>query len=446
MIFSTNQNWKDLERSTKISFLLVVLIYLMVSMVGYFKPGPTDKDRQVYAWASSTVEIGLMETRGYNLSNKGILTGTSWRGCQAYVMAPPLYHLVLAGIFSISGQHWRSLRIGTILYGLIFLYACLALAVKFFQGKQRSWLLFFALTPMVLIFSVWTDTNCTPMGFLIISYLCLTNFLETGKLRHGIWSGAFYVLAFWHSYISISIVPAMLIQLMFHPGLTYRERRFGFGIFAGFVAFGGLISLAHIFALPGSMEWFFNRLAERFSDNVPEVLGGGTYTLLNFFIKQAIRLTTHYTPISIILVSWAFIIAFVKVIRRKVLANKPNGHVAVDPLIALIVFFSWGVPMQLGIQVAYIHPLMLYYFIAFFTFGSVIGLDLLTNNIKSSFLRQFFVTSVLILFLSMSIARSIYNFKGGSLYDIWHGVNTEKGELLTIEELREYTCKELHLK
>ena len=102
--------------------------------------------------------------------------------------------------------------------------------------------------------------------------------------------------------------------------------------------------------------------------------------------------------------------------------------------------------MQLGIQVAYIHPLMLYYFIAFFTFGSVIGLDLLTNNIKSSFLRQFFVTSVLILFLSMSIARSIYNFKGGSLYDIWHGVNTEKGELLTIEELREYTCKELHLK
>jgi uncharacterized membrane protein YhaH (DUF805 family) len=222
MIFPTNQRWKDLERSTKISFLLVVLIFLAVSTVGYFRLGPMEKDRQVYAWASSFVELGLKESRGHSLSSVGILTGASLGECQAYIMAPPLYHLVLAGIFSISGQDWQALRLGTILYGLIFLYACLALAVKFFQGGQRSWLLFFSLTPMVLIFSTWNDTYGTAMGFLVISFLCFTNFLESGESRWGVWSGAFYVLAFWHSYISISIVPAMLLLVLFHPGLTRR--------------------------------------------------------------------------------------------------------------------------------------------------------------------------------------------------------------------------------
>jgi hypothetical protein len=115
----------------------------------------------------------------------------------------------------------------------------------------------------------------------------------------------------------------------------------------------------------------------------------------------------------------------------------------VNPLVALLVFFTWGVPIQLGIQVAYIHPLMMYYFTTFFAFAPVVGLTSLSKKIKLSSLRQLFVTVTLVAFLLMSVGRSVYNLRGGSLYDLMTGKKSEPAELFTIEELRTYTCRSL---
>ncbi len=447
MVFPTQQRWKDLERSTKISLLLVVLIYLAVATVGYFKAGPNEKDRQVFAWASSTAEIGLLNTRAYNISSGGILTGAKWGDCEAYIMAPPLYHLLLAGIYALSGGQWQPLRLGTIFYGLVFLYACLALAVKFFRGAQRNWLLFFALTPMMLIFSVWNDTYGTPMGILVLAYLCLVNNLERGKLRRAVWSGVQYMLSFWHSYISISVVPAILLQTLLHPGLTRRERLSGGAIFVLFVGLAGLVSLVHIAALPEAVEWFFARLGTRFSNVRPGEDPGVRYSLVDFLTRQAIRFTTHFTPISLFLAGWAMILALFKLLLRKIpLQPGEAGHFSVDPLVVVLVLFTWGVPMQLGIQVAYIHPLMMYYFVTFFAFASVVGLALLSTQFKFPSLRKGFVIATLVLFTLMSVGRSVYNLRGGSLYDLAKGVKSEKAELFTIEELLQFTCMDLGLK
>lgn len=441
MIFPTTERWKDLERSTRIGFVLVVLIYLTVAIVGYFKRGPDEKDRQVYAWVSSNYELGLDVAKGYNLSKGGILTGVTIGDCSVYIMAPPLYHILLTGVFSLSNQDWRALRLGPIFYGLIYIYACLALAIKFFRGQQRSWLLFFALTPMILIFSAWNDLRGVTMGIIIISYLCFTNYLESGKLHWVVWSGVFYLLAFWTDYMAFSIVPAMSLQALFHPGLTRRERGAGLAIFTGFVAFGGLASLIHIAALPGGLAWFVERIAERFSNRRPEEVGGGTYSPLDFIVQQSIRFTTHYTPISIFLAGWAFLVALTRLLKRKMTAPPQNGYVPVNPLIAMLVIFTWGIPSQLGIQVAYIHRLFMYYFTGFFAFAPVLGLNFLGNKIRSPFLRQRMVTATLVIFLIISVGRSVFNLSGGSLYDIVKGISSESAELFTVEELREYTCQ-----
>ena len=425
--------------------LVVVCIYLLVATIGYFKPGPGEKDRQVYAWVSSNYELGLLAAKGYNLSAVGITTSVQLKNCQVYIMAPPVYHILLTGVYAISGQNWRALRLGPIFFGLVFLYACLALAVKFFQGQQRNWLLFFALTPMVLIFSVWNDLRGTTMGIVIISYLCLVNYLETGELRWVIWSAVFFLLAFWIDYMAFSIVPAMLLQVLLHPGLTSRERVVGFSILVGSIGLAALAAFAHFATLPGGVDWFITRFAERYSNRRPEI-SGGTYSILDFISRQSIRFVTHFTPISIILAGWAFLAAIYKLMRRKLVSEAYNGYVKVNPYIALLVFFTWGVPSQLGIQVAYIHPLFMYYFITFFAFAPVVGLDLISEKMRTLPTKKIFITAVLAGFMLISVVRSVFNLTGGSLYDMATGVKTPPAEIYTIEQLQQYTCRSWMLK
>ena len=192
-----------------------------------------------------------------------------------------------------------------------------------------------------------------------------------------------------------------------------------------------------------SVQWFFDRLATRFTNTHPDQDSGAIYSLAEFLRSQAVRFTTHYTPISIFLAGWAFFLAVFKLIQRKIDSQPQNGYIAVDPLVVLLVFFTWGVPIQLGIQNAYIHRLMMYYFIAFFTFAPVVGLNSLSKKIKSSSLRQLFVTVTLVAFMLISVGRSAYNLSGGSLYDLMTGIKSEPAELFTIEQLREYTCRSL---
>jgi len=446
MIFPTDHRWKELERGTKFSFLIVVLIYLVVATIGYFKPGPGEKDRQVYAWVSSNYELGLIAAKGYNLSALGV-TSTVYLGeCQVYIMAPPIYHILLTGVYALSGQDWRSLRLGPVFFDLIYLYGCLALAVKFFKGRQRSWLLFFALTPMILIFSAWNDLRGTTMGILIIAYLCFTNYLESGKIRWVVWSGVIYLFAFWIDYAAFSIVPAILLQILFHPGLTLRKRTEGFAIFSGFVIISTIISFVHFAALPGGVDWFTAHLAERFSNHRPGTGGGSTYSIQDFAARQMIRFATHYTPISVFLAGWAFVLALGKLVRRQIVPVPQNGYVTVDPYITLLVLFTWGIPNQSGIQVAYIHPLFMYYFTGFFAFAPVLGLASISERFKSTSLRQFIVSATLVGFLLLSVGRSVFNLTGGSLFDLVMGVNSPSAELYTVEQLKDFTCHSWQLK
>ncbi|MFZ5878875.1 MAG: hypothetical protein ACOY0R_05880 [Chloroflexota bacterium] len=443
MIWPTKVKWQELERSTKISFIVVILLYTGMAMIGWFKPGASWKDAQVFAWASSHYELGLDVTRGFNLSAEGIESGVQMGDCEVYVMAPPLYHLFLSGVYAVGNQSWQVLRIGPFVYGLIYLYASLALAAKYLKGQARSWLLLFTLSPMILIFSAWNDQLAITLGFAVLAYLCVTNYLETAETKWLAWAGVIYLLGFWNSYIILSILPSVFVHLLLHPGLTWRQRISGISVFFGFVLAGALVSAAHIAQLPDSLQWFVDRIAYRFSNREADTSGGGSISLASFFIREAGRYVTHFSPISILLSLAALGEVILRWVReRGQAARQPQGLQTVGTGALLLVFLSWGLPSQAGIQVAYIHPIMMYYSTVFLAFGSVLGLQWLADKIKQPGTRTLVVRLTVLAFLVFSLTRSVFNLTGGSLSAIVTGVPEKPAKTFGLDELRQYTCRD----
>lgn len=416
MIWPSSQRWPDLEKSLKINTVVVLMVYLAVATAGVLRPGPTRKDMVMFEWARAHVDLGLGVTKGYNISTKWLATTTPvYMGNHGvYVSAPPLYPLFFAGIYAACGQHWRSLRLAPLILGLVYLYSCLALSCKYLQGQARIWLMYFALSPMILIYSTDLEINVGTLGLAVLSYLCFTNYLETARMRWMFWTGQFYLLAFWNSYTAFSIVPPMLIQLCLHGGLPSRERRRALCVWLGFVGLGFAVVLAHLAFLPGALEGAMNRASVRYSATMSDP-SHSPVSMYSFAIRQFVRMVTHYTPVCVLLAAASLVLA-IRQMPRRPLGHGPDSPQPVSAWTVVVQFSAWGLLFGVvAVNLAYNHPYYIYYFAIFFAYGSALVLQWISERIPSTVNRRFVVHALLVVFFSMSVARSLFAISGGSL-------------------------------
>lgn len=408
--------WGSSEKRLRLDVLIILVTYLSVGAVGVFSPGPLRKDMVMLEWARAHVELGLGVTKGYNLSTKWALAPSEVNlGTRnVYLSAPPLQALLSAAAYGLCGQNWRVLRLVPVLLGLVYLFSCFVVSVKYLEGPARSWLLYFSLSPMILIYSTVIDVNAGNLGLLILSYVCFTKYLETGGQRWMIWAGVFYLLAFWISYVALSVVPPMLAQAAIDRGLPWHRRRRALLFGLGFVALGVGGAAAHLVLLPGALSWVVRRAVYRFSVSTGGVTGT-QISLWSFVVRQSIRMVTHYTPICVVLGGMSLLIL---VGRRKAWSARQlqDGSYAVSPRVVLIQLFLWGLPFgALAVNNAYIHPVSLYYFAIFMAYGSAFALDWITDGAGHVRAKRIFGNWVVAVFLALSIGRSLFTMAGGSL-------------------------------
>jgi hypothetical protein len=330
------------------------------------------------------------------------------------VSAPPLEPLLATAIYEISGQHWRAVRVAPVLLGLVYLCSCVGLGIKYLTGRAQTWFLYFALSPMILIYSSQPEVNAGNLGLLVLSYACCTTYLETGVRRWMIWAGVWYLLGFWISYMAFSIVPPMLMQLWLDRGLPGHRRKEAALLWLGFVAAGFCGAAAHLAFLPGAMRWALGRAMFRFSASAGGVTAADI-PLATFVGRQTIRMVTHYTPICVALAAVSLLIA---VGSRRLWAGvrREDGSYSVNPATVLVQLFLWGVPAGvLAINHAYIHPFSLYYFAIFMAYGSALALQWIGESTKRPAAWRIVGRSTVAVFLVLSIGRSIYSISGGSL-------------------------------
>ena len=279
---------------------IVIGLYLMICAVGVFRPGPVGKDMMLLEWARAHVALGLAVTKGYNLSTKWstspsqVYLGTH----NVYVSAPPLQGLMSAAIYLLCGQRWWAVRLTPVLLGLIYLYSCAVMAVRYLDGPARVWFLYFALSPMFLIDSTVAEVNVGNLGVLVLSYLYGIKYLESGAPRWMAWAGIFYLLGFWISYLALAVIPLILLQLALDRGVEWRRRRTALLLWTGFGLLGVGSVVAHLAFLPGALKWLVGRAAYRFSASTGGV-ANAHISLLDFGVRQTVRLMTHYTPICV---------------------------------------------------------------------------------------------------------------------------------------------------
>jgi hypothetical protein len=408
--------WHSAGQRLQLDMLITLVTYLSVSAVGVCRPGPLRKDMVMLEWARAHVELGLGVTKGYNLSTKWAVAPSEVNlGTRnVYLSAPPLQTLFSAAAYRLCSLNWRVLRLVPVLLGLVYLLSCVIVSIKYLDGPARSWLLYFSLSPMILINSTVIDVNAGNLGLLVLSYVCFTKYLETGEQRWIICAGLSYLLAFWISYVALSVVPPMLAQAAIDRGLPWERRRravlFGFG----FVALGVGGAVAHLVLLPGALTWVVTRAVYRFSVST----GGVTRTqisLWSFVVRQSIRMVTHYTPICVVLGGMSLLIL---VGRRKAWSARKmqDESYVVSSGVVLSQFFLWGLPFgALAVNNAYIHPVSLYYFAIFMAYGSAFALDWITDGAGHMRAKRIFGHWVVAVFLVLSIGRSVFTISGGSL-------------------------------
>ncbi|HEU4713586.1 MAG TPA: glycosyltransferase family 39 protein [Pyrinomonadaceae bacterium] len=415
MIWPTSQSWSQLDRRLKTNVVITLAIFLAIAFTSFLEPGPKRKDMMNLEWVRAHAELGLRVTKGYNLSKKWSLSPTqiSLGQHNVYVSAPPLEPLLCTAFYVALGHNWRAMRLAPILLGIIYLYGCFALAVKYLEGAARSWLMYFALSPMILIYSTYLGTDASNLGLLLLSYLCITNYLETSTIRWMAWAGIFYLLAFWISYMAFCIVPPILIQLLFRRGLPWPVRRQALLSWLAIVAIGFVVPVIHLAFLPGALQWAADRAGTRLS-----VSTGGSFgpdvSLLGFVVRQVVRFVTHYTPVSVALALIALPLALTKLLKPAGEMSRPCAQVSTRAL--FFQFLAWGMPAGiLAVNHAFIHPFSVYYFALFFAFSSVLALEWAKEKIQSPVWRQRLVVATLASFLVISLARSLYAIAGGSL-------------------------------
>jgi hypothetical protein len=394
----------------------------LISAIGVFRPGPVRKDMMMLEWVRAHAELGLEVTKGYNLSTKWSLApsqvtlGTH----HVYVSAPPLEPLVATAIYALCDQHWRAVRVAPVLLGLVYLYSCVVLGIKHLTGRAQTWFLYFALSPMILIYSSQLEVNASNLGLLVLSYVCCTTYLETGARRWMMWAGIWYLLGFWISYMAFSIVPPMLIQLGLDRGLPWYRRKQAALLWLGFVAAGFCGAAAHLAFLPGAVTWALGRAGHRFSASSGGVTGVDV-SLVTLVGRQTIRMVTHYTPICVVLAGVSLLIA-VGLRRPWSGVRREDGSYSVSPAAVLAQLFFWGVPAGvLAINHAYIHPFSLYYFAIFMAYGSALALQWIGEGTKRVAAWGIVGRSTVAVFLVLSIGRSVFTISGGSLPALFGG-------------------------
>jgi hypothetical protein len=319
-----------------------------------------------------------------------------------------------AGIYSLCGQRWWAVRLTPALLGLVYLGSCAVAALNYLTGPARIWLLYFALSPMLLIYSTVPEVNAGNLGALVLSYLCVTKYLESGAQRWMIWAGILYLLGFWVNYLALAIVPPIVLQIALHQRLPWRQRRQALLVWVGFVLLGAGGAVAHLAFLPGALDWLMGRAVYRFSASTGGVADAHV-SLVDFAVRQTVRLATHYTPICVALAGVGVLMALRRWKPRREGGSRGGLH-SVRPGTVLFQFLLWGLPFgALAINYAYIHAVSLYYFLIFMAYGSALALSWVTGGVGHLRGRRILGSAVVAVFLVLSIARSLFAMSGGSL-------------------------------
>src|SRR5262249_55180255 len=295
-----------------------------------------------------------------------------------------------------------------------YLYACFVLAIKYLDGPGRSWLMYFCLSPMVLVYSTYLGTDVSNLGVLLLSYLCFANYLETGRMRWMIWAGGLYLVAFWTSYIAFSAIPPILVQLLLHRRLSAVDKRRAVLAWTVTIVLGFAVVGIHLLLLPGALQWALGRAVARSATSVEAGSETAPISLASFAIRQTVRMVTHYTPVCVVLAPIAAALALHSGLRRHNSADAANERVG--PLAVAAQFLAWGIPFGiLAMNLAYIHPFSIYYFAVFFAFGSTLTLQFAARRVVAAGQRRILVISTIGLFLVFSLTRSFYSIAGGAL-------------------------------
>ena len=425
-LWPSNIKISDIDKSIWLTFIFIILIYLIVLIFNLMVPGPGWKDLQIYSWVKSHVDLGLLYTKGFNISLKEAPIYTEvyfGDDHKVYVGTPPIFAIIGTIFYKIFDGHIISARLPHVFFDLIMFYAMFVFSIKIFKSEQRYYSLLFILSPMILIYSTHQDPNTAFLGLSVLCYLCFINFIQTNNKNWLYPVCILFVIGFWTTYLFASILPGMILQLWYNHNFNYSTKKKVTLILVSLGVLSIFSVIIYLSFLPNSLEWLIYRFKERLSSDI-YVSGEykGDISIANYLLVQNLRLLTYFSPICIILCFIAFysLIVDVRTIKNKELSifENPNFQLQI-----ILVLFSWGIPFNLMINGAYIHPFSLYYFSPFFAVGSAIGLKYFLSYTNRWLNRNSMGFIVVSLFLFYSISRSIFSIQGGSLEHVLYYIS-----------------------
>ncbi len=427
-LWPTKIDSNEVEQNVWIALFVILIIYFISVVIALMQPGPTWKDLQVFTWMKSNAVYGLSFTKGYNISLQSapIYTEVLFdEQHKVYVGMPPIFMIIGSVIYSFLGGHYITARLVHVLFDILMFYSVFIFALRLFKPEIIVYVLFFTISPMILIYATHQDANTAQIGLSVLCYLCFINFLESKNMKWLIATSILFFIGFWTTYLMFSILPGMLLQLWYTKKFDFLLKRKGILILILIGTLSILSIITYLSFLPNGLDWLVYRFQVRLSDNImPSGNYKGEIDIFKYVIWQLIKLITYFSPICIVL-SILGVICLTKDNKRTINDSKKVFENSNLLLQVLFVLFTWGIPFNLMINGAYNHSFSLYYFAPFFSFSSAIGLKYLTVEIKKDSLKKIVSAGILCFFILFSFSRSTLKISGGSLEHVLFYVSPE---------------------
>lgn len=436
--------WGDMPKVTRITFICIVTLYLIVASIKLFDSVPHIKELQILQIVENHSELGFSFTKGYNLysesdyRHRGVFGlddrwGLNLGGVpfddkgeyKVYISCTPGFVILSTIVYDIMGGNWRVIKVLLILFGVLVLYGFLLLALKYFEGNHQIYFLILTLTPFTLMHYYYSDINLNSfgLGLTILSYLAFLRFIETQRFWWLISAGIIFFINVWSSFFTLCIVPVIIIHLLLDKRLS------------GKLKLNTTIVLTLILGVTlGTIAIYYANLSgealSRLSGRVIERVSGGNNISIAeetgripwglFFSRLVIRLNTHFNPIAFLLGFYGLLLSIYHVFLKNRTGPLFRQDTVANKDFVNIMFFVLGLPASVILMSgSYVHPYFIYYLSMFFTFSSTIGLISINKYLTHNRYKKLIIWATLSVFGVISVVRSILKLLGMSLIDLF---------------------------
>ncbi len=434
--------WRDLGRGARLAFVFALAVYMSVSGIKLAMDKPYVKEVQILQLVENHSRFGFAYTRGFNLYsveeqtyeelgvesrvrlNLGGVPFDRNPELTAYISCPPLFPIIATVVYDLTGRNWRVVKSLLVLFGLIVLYCFLPVTARFFVGTTQVYALLFSLTPFSLMHHYYSDINLNSLvlGLSFLSYLIFIRFLETVNYRWLYLFGAVFLINVWTSFFALSIVPTLFLHLFLEKRLAPEMKVRAFLAVLAFLLVIACSLVYYYSLLPGALERLVARVVARISGvkDIPVGEQYGSIPFKLFLSRLVIRMNTHFSPIAFFLGFSGLVLSGIQLMKKQGIVR--GGTDTLNVHFVNVMVFLWGLPAGVLLYSgSYVHPYFIYYFSLFFTVSSAIALAKMQDSFAQGSFR--FSTQLLysipVLFLVMSVSRSVVKLLNLSLVDLF---------------------------